>query len=82
MRDLSRFETGWIKHHVQLDENGWVASEGVLCRLGPEEFVYTAGSCDWLLWQLGQGGWDVAATGISHRPSSGPDRTPRPRSGA
>ncbi|WP_406462878.1 aminomethyl transferase family protein [Streptomyces sp. NBC_01622] len=65
MRDLSRFETGQIKHHVQLDENGWVASEGVLCRLGPEEFVYTAGSCDWLLWQLGQGGWDAAATDIS-----------------
>jgi glycine cleavage system aminomethyltransferase T len=65
MRDLSRFGTGQIKHHVQLDENGWVASEGVLCRLGPEEFVYTAGSCDWLLWQLGQGGWDAAATDIS-----------------
>ncbi|MFF3371412.1 glycine cleavage T C-terminal barrel domain-containing protein [Streptomyces sp. NPDC002680] len=65
MRDLSRFETGQIKHHVQLDENGWVASEGVLCRLGPQEFVYTAGSCDWLLWQLGRGGWDAAATDIS-----------------
>ncbi|MFD9325437.1 aminomethyl transferase family protein [Streptomyces sp. NPDC060065] len=65
MRDLSRFETGQIKHHVQLDENGWVASEGVLCRVGGQEFVYTAGSCDWLLWQLGQGGWDVAATDIS-----------------
>lgn len=65
MRNLSHFETGQIKHHVQLDENGWVASEGVLCRFGGEEFVYTAGSCDWLLWQLGQGGWDAAATDIS-----------------
>jgi glycine cleavage system aminomethyltransferase T len=65
MRDLSRFETGQIKHHVQLDENGWVASEGVLCRLGHEEFAYTAGSCDWLLWQLGQGGWDAEASDIS-----------------
>src|SRR6266568_2400163 len=36
MRDLSRFGTGQIKHHVQLDEHGWIASEGVLCRLGPE----------------------------------------------
>jgi hypothetical protein len=27
MRDLSRFGIGQIKHHVQLDENGWVASE-------------------------------------------------------
>lgn len=65
MRDLSRFEAGQIKHHVQLDENGWIASEGVLLRLGPEEFVYTAGSCDWLLWQLGQGGWDAEASDIS-----------------
>ncbi|MER6957850.1 aminomethyl transferase family protein [Streptomyces sp. NPDC000618] len=65
MRDLSRFETGQIKHHVQLDENGWVASEGVLCRVGIEEFVYTAGSCDWLLWQLSEGGWDAEAIDIS-----------------
>ncbi|MEU1183415.1 aminomethyl transferase family protein [Streptomyces sp. NPDC005820] len=65
MRSLSRFEPGGIKHHVQLDENGRVASEGVLCRLGPEEFLYTAGSCDWLLWRLGRGGWDAAATDVS-----------------
>jgi vanillate/3-O-methylgallate O-demethylase len=65
MRDLSRFEIGQLKHHVQLDENGWVASEGVLCRLGQEDFVYTAGSCDWLAWQLGRGGWDAEASDIS-----------------
>ncbi|MFD7811547.1 aminomethyl transferase family protein [Streptomyces sp. NPDC059785] len=65
MRDLSRFETGQIKHHVQLDENGYVASEGVLTRTSEQEFVYTAGSCDWLLWQLSQGEWDAEATDIS-----------------
>ncbi|MFJ9567628.1 aminomethyl transferase family protein [Streptomyces fuscichromogenes] len=65
MRDLSRFEHGQIKHHVQLDENGWVASEGILCRLAEEEFLYTAGSGDWLLWQLSQGSWDAEAEDVS-----------------
>jgi glycine cleavage system aminomethyltransferase T len=65
LRDLSAFETGQIKHHVQLDEHGWVASEGILCRLGEEEFFYSAGSCDWLVWQFSQGGWDAEITDIS-----------------
>jgi glycine cleavage system aminomethyltransferase T len=65
IRDLSRFQTGRVTHHVQLDEHGWVASEGILYRLGEEEFVYTAGSCDWLVWQFGQGGWDAEITDIS-----------------
>jgi vanillate/3-O-methylgallate O-demethylase len=65
INDLSRFATGQVKHHVQLDGNGWVASEGVLIRLGEEEFAYTAGSCDWLTWRFGQGGWDAELTDIS-----------------
>ena len=65
MRDLSRFETGQIKHHVQLDEHGRVASEGVLCRHGAEDFVYTAGSCNWLLWQFSRDPWDAQVTDIS-----------------
>ncbi|WP_285697117.1 hypothetical protein [Actinomadura sp. NBRC 104412] len=65
MNDLSRFEIGQIRHHIQLDENGWIASEGVLYRLGEEEFVYTAGSCDWLCWQLSRGNWDVEIADIS-----------------
>ncbi|MEU6256739.1 aminomethyl transferase family protein [Streptomyces sp. NPDC047043] len=65
IRDLSRFEHGQIKHHVQLDQNGWVASEGILCRLGEEEFLYTAGSGDWLIWQLSQGSWDAEVEDVS-----------------
>ena len=65
MRDLARFEHGQIKHHVQLDENGWVASEGILCRLSEAEFLYTAGSGDWLMWQLSQGSWDAEAADVS-----------------
>jgi hypothetical protein len=37
---------------VQLDVHRWVASEGVVYRAGEEEFIYTAGSCDWLTWQF------------------------------
>jgi len=48
LANLSVFEIGQIKHHVQLDEQGRVASEGVLCRVDREEFLYTAGSGDWL----------------------------------
>jgi len=45
-----------ISSIVQLDSRGWVASEGILYRLGEEEFRYTAGSCDWLVWQFFQQG--------------------------
>jgi vanillate/3-O-methylgallate O-demethylase len=65
LNDLSRFETGQVRHHVQLDEHGWVASEGVLVRLGEEEFGYTAGSCDWLAWRFSQGNWDAELADIS-----------------
>ena len=65
LNDLSRFETGQVRHHVQLDESGWVASEGVLVRLGEEEFGYTAGSCDWLAWQFSQGTWDAEIADVS-----------------
>ena len=65
LNDLSRFEAGQVRHHVQLDQNGWVASEGILIRLDREEFVYTAGSCDWLAWQFSQGSWDAELADIS-----------------
>ena len=65
LNNLSRFEAGQVRHHVQLDENGWIASEGILIRLGEEEFIYTAGSCDWLAWQFSQGNWDAELTDIS-----------------
>jgi glycine cleavage system aminomethyltransferase T len=65
LNNLSRFEAGQVRHHVQLDGNGWVASEGILVRAGEEEFIYTAGSTDWLAWQFSQGGWDAELTDIS-----------------
>ena len=65
LNDLSRFGTGQVKHHVQLDGHGLVASEGILIRVGEEEFIYTAGSCDWLAWQFSQGSWDAELTDFS-----------------
>ncbi|MBR7826971.1 hypothetical protein KDK95_11705 [Actinospica sp. MGRD01-02] len=65
MNDLTRFALGQVKHHVQLDGNGWIASEGVLCRLGEEEFLYTAGSGDWLVWQFSQDRWDAEVEDVS-----------------
>ncbi|GAA1704466.1 aminomethyltransferase family protein [Microbacterium sediminicola] len=65
MNDLSRFEIGQIKHHVQLDENGYVAMEGILLRVAEEAFIFTAGSGDWLLWQAGQGEWDLKTEDIT-----------------
>ncbi|KRE23292.1 glycine cleavage T C-terminal barrel domain-containing protein [Agromyces sp. Soil535] len=65
MNDLSKFEIGQVKHHVQLDENAWIASEGILLRIDDGEFVYTAGSGDWLVWQLSQREWAASAEDIS-----------------
>ena len=39
--DLSNFAVGRMKHAVQVDENGQIAAQGVLYRLGEEEFVLT-----------------------------------------
>ena len=65
LNDLSRCAVGQVRHHVQLDGNGWVASEGILVRVGEEEFIYTAGSTDWLAWQFSQGSWNVELSDIS-----------------
>ena len=65
LNNLSSLEIGQIRHHVQLDEHAWIASEGVLCRLASDEYLYTAGSGDWLLWQFSQGDWDAEALEVS-----------------
>ena len=65
LNDLSRLGLGQVRHHVQLDGNGWVASEGVLVRLGEQEFGYTAGSCDWLAWRFSQERWDADLADVS-----------------
>lgn len=65
MANLSDFELDRTKHHVQLDENGYVSSEGVICRTAQNEFLYTAGSSEWLDWQLSQGSWKAEVVDIT-----------------
>lgn len=65
VNNLARFEIGAVKHHLQLDDNGWIASEGILRRTGEQEYVYTAGSTQWLVWQAGESGFDVEITDIT-----------------
>jgi vanillate/3-O-methylgallate O-demethylase len=59
--DLSKLAVGRIRHFVMTDHNGKVASEGVLGRIGPESFYYTAGGGEWIVYQAGQVNWDVSA---------------------
>jgi glycine cleavage system aminomethyltransferase T len=54
-----------VKDHVQLNEAGQVASEGVVYRVGEEEFIYTGGGGDWALWQAPQGSWDMEIGSIT-----------------
>jgi len=65
MNDLSRFDLGQIKHSIQLDANGFIASEGILLRVAEDEFVYTAGSADWLRWQAASSSGAVEVEDVS-----------------
>jgi glycine cleavage system aminomethyltransferase T len=57
--DLSGFEVGQIKHHIQTSADGKVAAEGVLYRLGENEFRYTGGNAAWMHHVCGEGDWDA-----------------------
>lgn len=59
--DLSSFEPGRLKHHIQCDENGLLASEGILTRTAEDTFTYQGGGTDWAAWQLAAGTWDAKA---------------------
>lgn len=57
--DLSKFRVGHVKHHVQVNNDGKIAAQGVLYRLGDDEFMYTGGSAYWTQYMLQQGKWDA-----------------------
>ena len=65
MANLASFEIGRLKHHVQLDDQGRVASEGVLGRTGEEDFLFTAGSTEWLVWQLERSTFDADVADVT-----------------
>lgn len=63
--NLKEIAVGQAKHHVQVDDNGWIASEGIVYRTAEQHFVYTGGGTDWTAWQLGNGQWDAQAEDLS-----------------
>lgn len=67
MNSLARFDVGQIKHHVQLDERGFVASEGIVYRIDEETFFYSGGGSDWTAWQFECGSWDAEFETVSAR---------------
>jgi vanillate/3-O-methylgallate O-demethylase len=59
--DLSGFPIGRIRHFVMTDHNGKVATEGVLGRIAEDEYYYTAGGGEWIVYQMTRGDWDATA---------------------
>jgi vanillate/3-O-methylgallate O-demethylase len=59
--DLSKFSIGQVKHHVQTNEQGKIAAQGVLYRVAEDQFWYTGGSAYWASYMLKQGAWDAVA---------------------
>ncbi|GGC01225.1 hypothetical protein GCM10011494_19760 [Novosphingobium endophyticum] len=59
--DLTRFPVGRLRHFVMTDASGKVATEGVLGRIAEDEYYYTAGGGEWIVYQAAQGDWDVSA---------------------
>ena len=65
--DLSKFRIGQIKHHIQLTDAGYIASEGIIYRMAEEEFFYSGGGADWTTWQLGLGSWNAEIVDVTVR---------------
>ncbi len=61
MNDLSNLAVDEIRHHVQLTPEGLLASEGIVIRIGEDDFMYTGGGGDWTDFQFNQGSWDATA---------------------
>lgn len=57
--DLSKLSIGRIRHLVMTNQNGKVATEGVLGRMAENSYYYTAGGGEWILYQATQGDWQV-----------------------
>jgi glycine cleavage system aminomethyltransferase T len=59
--DLSKFAVGRMKHHVQVDEHGKVAAQGVLYRLSDDDFMMTGGTSARAYYMLERGTWKADA---------------------
>jgi glycine cleavage system aminomethyltransferase T len=62
MNDLSNLAVDQMRHSVQLGlRTDMLASEGIVIRVGENEFMYTGGGGDWTNWMFSQGSWDARA---------------------
>jgi glycine cleavage system aminomethyltransferase T len=58
--DLTNFAVGRLRHFVCTNEDGKVATEGVLGRLSEDSYFYTGGGGEWLVYHFSQSAWDAA----------------------
>jgi glycine cleavage system aminomethyltransferase T len=59
--DLTKLQPGRAMHHVQVNEHGKIAAQGVLYRIADDHFIFTGGSAYWTHFMLQQGKWDAEA---------------------
>ncbi len=65
MNSLRDFKIGRIKHHVQLNQDGKVCSEGVVIRESEDSFMYTGGGGNWTGYMFNRGKWDAVIEWVS-----------------
>lgn len=63
--DLSKFGINRMKHHVEVNDEGFIASQGVLYRLAEHEFIYTGVTSPRAYYLAKEGKWDVEAEFVS-----------------
>lgn len=61
VNDFSRFEIGQAKHIIQCNEAGKVIAEGILMRLGEEEFRCQSIPAHWIAYKLGTDHYNATA---------------------
>jgi glycine cleavage system aminomethyltransferase T len=55
----ARLEPGRVIHHMECDENGKMASEGILYRTDEDEYVFMSGEGFWTKHVFDRGDWDA-----------------------
>jgi len=60
--NINKLAVGRMTHHVQVSEEGKISAQGVLYRLGEEDFMFTGGTSSRAYYMLQRGGFDAEAT--------------------
>ncbi|MCZ4535931.1 hypothetical protein O4159_10745 [Gordonia terrae] len=62
INSVEKFDIGQAKHLVQCNEQGKVISDGVLMRLGEDDFTTQSTTAIWSAYVVSKGGYDVTVT--------------------